>query len=48
MKKRRWNNDKCRCERKELIGKGRCDHGFVWNSIIYEFACDTSVMLENI
>ena len=23
--KQRWNNDKCRCECKELIDKGRCD-----------------------
>ena len=23
--KKRWNNDKCRCEYKELIGNGRCD-----------------------
>ena len=29
--KQRWNNDKCRCECKELIEKGRCDNGFIWN-----------------
>ena len=23
-----WNKDKCRCESKELIGKGVCDKGF--------------------
>ena len=23
--KQRWNNDKCRCESKELIDKGICD-----------------------
>ena len=26
-----WNNDKCRCECKELIDKGKCDDGFIWN-----------------
>ena len=29
--KQRWNNDKCRCECKELIDKGVCDKGFIWN-----------------
>ena len=29
--KQRWNDDKCRCESKELINKGICDKGFVWN-----------------
>ena len=27
----RWENDKCRCECKELIHKGICDKGFTWN-----------------
>ena len=27
--KRPWNNDKCRCECKELIDKGKCDDGFI-------------------
>ena len=26
-----WNNHKCRCECKELIDKGICDDGFIWN-----------------
>ena len=26
-----WNKDKCRCECKELIDKGLCDKGFMWN-----------------
>ena len=26
-----WNEDKCRCECKELIDKGSCDKGFIWN-----------------
>ena len=29
--KQRWNNDKCRCEYKELIDKRICDKGFIWN-----------------
>ena len=27
--KQRWNEDKCRCECKELIDKGICDKGFI-------------------
>ena len=30
--KQRWNKDKCRCESKELIDKGVCDKGFIFNS----------------
>ena len=29
--KQHWNDGKCRCEYKELIDKGVCDKGFVWN-----------------
>ena len=29
--RQRWNEDKCRCEYKELIDKGICDKGFIWN-----------------
>ena len=29
--KQRWNDDKCRHEFKELIDKGVCDKGFIWN-----------------
>ena len=29
--KERWNKNKCRCECKELIDKGRCHKGFIWN-----------------
>ena len=36
----RWNDDKCRCERKELIDKGVCDKGFIWNPSNYECECD--------
>ena len=38
--KQRWNNDKCRCERKELIDKGICDKRFIWNPSTCE--CDKS------
>ena len=36
--KERWNDDKCRCERKELIHKGVCDKG----SSNCECECDKS------
>ena len=29
--KQRWNEDKCRCECKELIDNGKCDKGFIRN-----------------
>ena len=29
--KQGWNKDKCRCKCKELIDKGVCDKGFIWN-----------------
>ena len=29
--KQRWNDDKCRCECKELIDKGVFDKGSIWN-----------------
>ena len=37
-----WNNDKCRCECKELIDKGICDKGFIWNPSNCECECDKS------
>ena len=40
--KQRWNNDKCRCERQELIDKGMCDKGYIWNSSNCECECDKS------
>ena len=33
----RWSEDKCRCECKELIDKGRCDTEFIWN--LSSFVC---------
>ena len=35
-----WNEDKCRCECKELINKGICDKGFIWNPSNCECECD--------
>ena len=40
--KKRWNEDKCRFERKELNDKGLCDKGFIWNPSNYERECDKS------
>ena len=38
----RWNNDKWRCECKELIDKGMCDKEFIWNPSKCECKCDKS------
>ena len=38
--KQRWNKNKCRCEWKELIDKGICAKGFIWNPINCECECD--------
>ena len=40
--KQRWNEDKCRCELKELIEKRMCDKGFIWNPSNCENECDKS------
>ena len=40
--KQRWNEDKCRCEYKELIDKDICDKGYVWNPTNCECECDKS------
>ena len=37
-----WNNDKCRCKCKELIDKGLCDKGFIYNPSNCECGCDKS------
>ena len=37
-----WNEDKCRCECKELIDKGVCDKGFIWSPSNCEWECDKS------
>ena len=38
--KQRSNKNKCRCECKELIDKGICDKGFIWNPSNCEYECD--------
>ena len=40
--KQRWNEDKCRCECKELINKGVCDKGYIWSPSNCECECDKS------
>ena len=40
--KQRWNNDKCQCEREELIDKGICDKGYIWNPSSCKCECDKS------
>ena len=37
--KQRWNDDKCRCECKELNDKGVCNKGFIWNTSNCEYEC---------
>ena len=37
--KQPWNEDKCSCECKEMIDKGRCDKEFIWNSTNCECEC---------
>ena len=40
--KQRWNDDKCRCKRKELIDKGVCDKEYARNPCNCEYECDKS------
>ena len=40
--KQRWNNNKCRCEFKELIEKEICDKEFLWNPKNCDCECDKS------
>ena len=39
--KQRWNDDKRRCECKELIDKGVCDKGYAWNPSNCECECES-------
>ena len=39
---KRQNDDKCRCECEELIDKGVCDKGYIWNPSNCECECDKS------
>ena len=40
--KQQWNEDKCRCEYKQLIDKGVCDKGFIWSPSNCECECNKS------
>ena len=40
--KQRWNENKCRCECKELIDKGVCYNRFIQNLSNCECECDKS------
>ena len=40
--KQRWSEEKCRYECKELIYKGVCDKGFIWNPSNCKCECDKS------
>ena len=46
--KQRWNDDKRRCECKELINKVVCDKGYIWNPSNCEFdkRCDVGEYLD--
>ena len=37
-----WNEDKCRRNDEELIDKGICDKGFIWNPSNCKCECDKS------
>ena len=41
-KKQCWNEDKCMCECKELIDKGVCYKGLIWNPSSCECKSDKS------
>ena len=40
--KQRWKEDKSRCDFKELIDKGVCVKGFIWNPSNCECKCNKS------
>ena len=44
--KQQWNEDKCRCDCKELIDKGVCDKGYIWNPSNCECECDKSCDID--
>ena len=46
--KQRWNEDKYRCEWKELIDKGVCDKRFIWNPISVSVNVINPVIMVNI
>ena len=40
--KQYWDDDRCRCEWKELNYKSVCDKGSIWNPSNCEYECDKS------
>ena len=46
--KQRWNDNKCRCECKELLGKGKCDKEFIFDPSNCNVNVINHVLLENI
>ena len=46
--KQRWNEDKCRCECKELINQVVCNKGFIFNSSIVNVNVINLVVLVSI
>ena len=46
--KQRWNEDKYRCEWKELIDRGVCDKRFIWNPISVSVNVINPVIMVNI
>ena len=46
--KQRWNNDKCRCECKELINKVVCNKGFIGILVIVSANVIKPVILVSI
>ena len=40
--KQRWNENKCKCEYKELIDKCVCAKAFIWNPSNCECKCNKS------
>ena len=46
--KQRWNEEKCRCECKELIDKGMYGKGFIWNPRFVTVNVINHAILENI
>ena len=45
-KKQRWNKGKCKCEYGELIDKGTCNKGCIWDTSNCEYECDKSCDIE--
>ena len=44
--KQRGNEDKCRCESKELIEKVICDKGFIWSPSNCQCECNVGEYLD--